>query len=108
MKAGGQVMRLKLDGTSERIQAKYLFAYQGISKVAIETAEAGEIVTIGGLKDIQIGETLADVENPEVLPAIKVQQPTVQMTFGVNTSPLSGREGKWSTSRKLWERLTED
>jgi len=101
-------MRLKLDGTSERIQAKYLFAYQGISKVAIETAEAGEIVTIGGLKDIQIGETLADVDNPEVLPAIMVQQPTVQMTFGVNTSPLSGREGKWSTSRKLWERLTEE
>jgi GTP-binding protein len=108
VKAGGQVMRLKLDGTSERIQAKYLFVYQGLSKVAIDTAEAGEIVTIGGLKDIQIGETLADVENPIVLPAIKVQQPTVQMTFGVNTSPLSGREGKWGTTRKLWERLTEE
>lgn len=108
IKAGGQVMRLKLDGTSERIQAKYLFVYQGLSKVAIDTAEAGEIVTIGGLKDIQIGETLADVENPIVLPAIKVQQPTVQMTIGVNTSPLSGREGKWGTTRKLWERLTEE
>ena len=108
IKAGQQVMRLKLDGTAEKIQAKYLFAYQGLSKVAIDTAEAGEIVTIGGLKDIQIGETLADVENPIVLPAIKVQQPTVQMTFGVNTSPLSGREGKWGTTRKLWERLTEE
>lgn len=108
VKAGGQVMRLKLDGTSEKIQAKYLFSYQGLVKVAIETADAGEIVTIGGLKDIQIGETLADVENPILLPAIKVQQPTVQMTFGVNTSPLSGREGKWGTSRKLWERLTEE
>ena len=108
IKAGQQVMRLKLDGTSERIQAKYLFAYQGLAKVAIDTAEAGEIVTIGGLKDIQIGETLADVENPLLLPAIKVQQPTVQMTFGVNTSPFSGREGKWGTTRKLWERLTEE
>jgi len=108
VKAGGQVMRLKLDGTAEKIQAKYLFSYQGLSKVAIEMADAGEIVTIGGLKDIQIGETLADVENPILLPAIKVQQPTVQMTFGVNTSPLSGREGKWGTSRKLWERLTEE
>lgn len=108
VKAGGQVMRLKLDGTAEKIQAKYLFSYQGLAKVAIEMADAGEIVTIGGLKDIQIGETLADVENPILLPAITVQQPTVQMTFGVNTSPLSGREGKWGTSRKLWERLTEE
>jgi GTP-binding protein len=108
VKAGGQVMRLKLDGTAEKIQAKYLFSCQGLAKVAIEMADAGEIVTIGGLKDIQIGETLADVENPILLPAITVQQPTVQMTFGVNTSPLSGREGKWGTSRKLWERLTEE
>ncbi len=108
IKAGEQIVRLKLDGTSERIQAKYLFSYQGLAKVAIDSADAGEIVTVGGLKDIQIGETLADLENPEVLPAIKVQQPTVQMTFGVNTSPLSGREGKWGTTRKLWERLSEE
>lgn len=108
IKVGGQVMRMKIDGTSEKIQAKYLYSYQGLAKVAIDAAEAGEIVTIGGLKDIQIGETLADVENPIALPAIKVQQPTVQMTFGVNTSPLSGREGKWGTTRKLWERLTEE
>ncbi len=108
IKAGQQLMRMKLDGTNERIQAKYLFSYQGLAKVAIDVAEAGEIVTVGGLKDIQIGETLADVENPLVLPAIKVQQPTVQMTFGVNTSPFSGREGKWGTTRKLWERLTEE
>ncbi len=108
VKAGGHVMRIKLDGSLEKIQAKYLFSYQGLSKIAIDKAEAGEIVTIGGLKDIQIGETLADVENPQVLPAIKVQQPTVQMTFGVNTSPLSGREGKWGTTRKLWERLSEE
>jgi len=108
IKAGVQLMRIKLDGTSERIQAKYLFAYQGLSKISIDEADAGEIVTIGGLKDIQIGETLADAENPAVLPAIKVQQPTVQMTFGVNTSPLSGREGKWGTTRKLWERLSDE
>ena len=65
-------MRL-LDGTLERIQAKYLYAYQGLSKVAIMLLTP-EIVTVGGLR-LQIGETLADVENPEVLPAIKVQQP---------------------------------
>lgn len=108
IKMGQQLMRIKHDGTSERIQAKYLYNYQGLAKIAIDVAEAGEIVTIGGLKDIQIGETLADAEDPRVLPAIRVQQPTVQMTFGVNTSPLSGREGKWSTSRKLWERLSDE
>lgn len=108
LKAGGQMTRIKLDGSLERIQAKYLFTYQGLSKAAIEKAEAGEIVTIGGLKDIQIGETLADPEHAEALPAIHVQQPTVQMTIGVNTSPFSGREGKWGTTRKLWERLNEE
>lgn len=108
LKAGGQMTRIKLDGSLERIQAKYLFTYQGLSKAAIEKAEAGEIVTIGGLKDIQIGETLADPEHAVALPAIYVQQPTVQMTIGVNTSPFSGREGKWGTTRKLWERLNEE
>jgi len=108
LKAGGQMTRIKLDGSLERIQAKYLFTYQGLSKAAIEKAEAGEIVTIGGLKDIQIGETLADPEHAVALPAIHVQQPTVQMTIGVNTSPFSGREGKWGTTRKLWERLNEE
>ena len=108
LKTGGQMTRIKLDGSLERIQAKYLFTYQGLSKAAIEKAEAGEIVTIGGLKDIQIGETLADPEHAVALPAIHVQQPTVQMTIGVNTSPFSGREGKWGTTRKLWERLNEE
>lgn len=108
LKAGGQMTRIKLDGSLERIQAKYLFTYQGLSKAAIEKAEAGEIVTIGGLKDIQIGETLSDPEHAVALPAIHVQQPTVQMTIGVNTSPFSGREGKWGTTRKLWERLNEE
>ena len=108
LKAGGQMTRIKLDGSLERIQAKYLFTYQGLSKAAIEKPEAGEIVTIGGLKDIQIGETLADPEHAVALPAIYVQQPTVQMTIGVNTSPFSGREGKWGTTRKLWERLNEE
>ncbi len=77
-------------------------------KKAADIAEAGDIITIGGLKDIQIGETLSSPENPVALPSIHVQQPTVRMTFGVNTSPFAGREGKWSTSRKLLERLKEE
>lgn len=102
---GNTLARIKHDGTIEKINAKYVFAFQGLQKVSVQQADAGEIITIGGLKDIQIGETLADFEFPLALPVIKVQQPTVQMTFGVNTSPFSGQEGKWGTSRKLAERL---
>ena len=105
---GQNLMRILHDGSMEKIQARYVFEFQGLDKVAVQTVEAGEIITIGGLKDIQIGDTLADPEQPVPLPVIKVQQPTVQMTFGVNTSPFSGQEGKWSTSRKLWERLQDE
>ncbi len=108
IKTGQNLTRILHDGTTEKIQAKYVYAFQGLEKVAIEQASAGEIITIGGLKDINIGETLADAENPIALPVITVQQPTVQMTFGVNTSPFSGEEGKWSTSRKLMERLMQE
>ena len=69
---------------------------------------AGEIVSLAGLEGIAIGETLADPANPVALPTIKVEEPTVRMTFGVNTSPFSGREGKWGTSRKLRERLFDE
>jgi len=102
------IIRILHDGSQERIQAKYIFTYEGLEKKAADVAEAGDIITIGGLKDIQIGETLASPENPVALPSIHVQQPTVRMTFGVNTSPFAGREGKWSTSRKLLERLKEE
>ncbi len=102
------IIRILHDGSQERIQAKYIFTYEGLEKKAADSAEAGDIITIGGLKDIQIGETLSSPENPVALPSIHVQQPTVRMTFGVNTSPFAGREGKWSTSRKLLERLKEE
>ncbi|MDD3948041.1 MAG: translational GTPase TypA [Anaerolineaceae bacterium] len=105
---GDQILRLMRDGSQEKIQAKYLFTYQGLEMKASDRAEAGDIVTIGGLKDIQIGETLTSPLYPVALPTILVQQPTVKMTFGVNTSPLTGREGKWSTSRKILERLNDE
>lgn len=102
---GDTLARIKHDGSIEKIVAKYVFAFQGLDKIAVPQADAGEIITVGGLKDIQIGETLANFDQPVALPVIKVQQPTVQMTFGVNTSPFAGQEGKWGTSRKLAERL---
>ena len=74
----------------------------------MDEASAGDIVSLAGLEGIGIGETLADPENPVALPTIKVEEPTVRMTFGVNTSPFTGREGKWGTSRRLRERLYEE
>ncbi len=108
VKAGEQIARIHLDGSIENVNAKYLFTYQGLEKLSIQEAKAGDIVTIAGFKEINIGETLSDIENPVALPVIAVQKPTVKMSFGVNTSPLTGQEGKYSTSRKIWERLQEE
>ncbi len=108
IKTGQKLTRLKLDGTSLPETARYLYSFQGLNKVEIEEARAGEIVSLAGLEGIAIGETLADPENPVALPTIKVEEPTVRMTFGVNTAPFSGTEGKWGTSRKLRERLFEE
>ncbi len=97
--------RITLDGSILPERARYLYIHQGLDRVEVENASAGEIIAIAGLENIAIGETLADVLNPIPLPQIKVEDPTVRMTFGINTSPFTGREGKWSTSRKLRERL---
>lgn len=105
LRVGQTITRIKVDGTMQPERARYLFIHQGLDKVEVESASAGEIVMISGLEGISIGETLADSENPIQLPPIKVEEPTVRMTFGVNTSPMTGREGKWGTSRKLRERL---
>jgi GTP-binding protein len=108
IKAGQKLARLTLDGRTLPETARYLYTFQGLGKVEIEEAHAGEIISLAGLEGIAIGETLADPERPIALPTIKVEEPTVRMTFGVNTSPFSGKEGKWGTSRKLRERLFEE
>jgi GTP-binding protein len=108
IRIGQKLTRLKLDGTSLPETARYLYSFQGLNKVEIEEARAGDIISLAGLEGIAIGETLADPENPVALPTIKVEEPTVRMTFGVNTGPFSGKEGKWGTSRKLRERLFEE
>jgi GTP-binding protein len=105
MRAGQALARLTLDGQNLPERARYLYIHQGLEKTEVEEAAAGEIIALAGLEGIAIGETLADPESPQALPRIKVEEPTVRMTFGVNTSPFSGKEGKWSTSRKLRERL---
>ena len=108
IKAGQALARMTLFDETLPEKARYLYIHQGLEKVEVAEAEAGEIVALAGLEGIAIGETLADPLQPEALPRIKVEEPTVRMTFGVNTSPFSGREGKYSTSRKLRERLFEE
>jgi GTP-binding protein len=108
IKVGQRLARLTLDGRTLPETARYLYTFQGLGKVEIEEAHAGEIISLAGLEGIAIGETLADPERPIALPTIKVEEPTVQMTFGVNTAPFSGKEGTWGTSRKLRERLFEE
>jgi len=105
---GQRLARLTTTGENLPERARYLYQFQGLETVEVEDASAGDIVSLAGLEGIGIGETLADPENPVALPTIKVEEPTVRMTFGVNTSPFTGREGKWSTSRRLRERLYDE
>lgn len=102
---GEQVVYLTKDGKAVQGEITYLYDYQGLERQEIEQAKAGEIVAIAGLEGITIGDTICNLDNPIPLPRIKVEAPTVQMSFGVNTSPFFGREGVWKTSRKLRERL---
>jgi GTP-binding protein len=108
LKVNQPVARLTLNGEALPEKARYIYTHQGLERKEVEQAEAGDIVVVAGLEGIAIGETLADPEHPVPLPVIKVEEPTVQMTFSINTSPFAGREGRWSTSRKLRERLFEE
>jgi len=108
IQVGQELARIMVDGQVVPESARYLYIHQGLQRVDVEQAAAGEIIALAGLSGIAIGETLADPEHPVALDPIRVEEPTVRMTFGVNTSPLAGSEGRWGTSRKLRERLYEE
>lgn len=99
------VVTIDKDGNLTRHEIGQVLTYLGLNRLEVEGAEAGEIVAITGLDNVSIGDTVASPEQPEALPRIVVSEPTVKMTFSVNTSPLSGREGRFSTTRQLRERL---
>ncbi len=105
---GQTIARCRLDGATETVKVAQLYGYEGLARVPIERATAGDIVAVAGLDEVAIGETLADAEDPRPLPAIRVDEPTLAMVFSVNDSPLSGREGAHVTSRKLEERLERE
>ena len=95
----------RLDGSVKSFKVMKLFGYQGIKRLEIEEAKAGEICAVAGLPDINVGETICSSDHVEPLPLIHLDEPTLQMTFGTNTSPFSGRDGKLLTARKIEERL---
>ncbi|WP_447979125.1 translational GTPase TypA [Candidatus Nitrospira bockiana] len=102
------VMQIKRDGTLAPGKVSDLSVFAGLERQDVEKAEAGEIVAVAGLPEIGIGETIADANQPVALPPVTIDEPTVQMTFGVNNSPFAGREGKFLTSRHLRERLFKE
>ena len=102
------LMRLGPDGTRQTGGATALLAYQGLERIEIEQAESGEIVAVAGFENIGIGDTITDPERPKALPAMVIEEPTLRMTFSVNKSPFSGKEGKYVTSRMLRERLQKE
>ena len=105
LRQGQPVARIDHSGAVAPAKIAQLFTFQGLGRVEVEEALAGDIVAVAGVADIAIGDTLADAADPRPLPPIRVEEPTVRMSFGVNTSPFGGREGTHVTARKLRERL---
>ena len=103
-----EVTRMLLDGSTEIIKVTQLYGYKGLDRTSIPEAGPGDIVAIAGLDEIAIGETLADLEHPEALPPILVDEPTLEMVFSTNTSPMAGKEGAHVTSNKLRDRLIKE
>ncbi|MEJ8544636.1 translational GTPase TypA [Brevibacillus borstelensis] len=99
------VALVKRDGSIKRMRVQKLFGFSGLQRVEQKTAKAGDIVALAGLEDINVGETVCHTDHPDPLPLLKIDEPTLQMTFLVNNSPFAGREGKHVTSRKLRDRL---
>ena len=108
IKVGENVSCMRLDGSVKQFRIQKLFGFLGLKKIEIEQAEAGDIVAVAGLSDISVGETLCEPNNLEALPILHIDEPTLQMTIGTNTSPFCGRDGKLLTARKIEERLIKE
>ena len=108
LKKNQEVTLIKRDGGLVNYKVTRIFGYEGLKKTEMETAVCGDIITIAGLDKIDIGETVAERENPKALPVIDIDEPTLAMTFSVNNSPFAGKDGKYVTSRNLVERLEKE
>jgi GTP-binding protein len=108
VRIGDAVAVCKLDGSQQPTRVTKLYAFEGLKRIDIDSAAAGDIVCLAGIEDITIGETITDLERPAPMPPIAVDEPTVSMIFGVNTSPMSGRDGQFVTSRQIKDRLDRE
>ena len=108
VKVGEMVSCIRLDGSKKQFRIAKLFGFKGLKKVEIEEAQAGEIIAISGLPDIEVGETVCTLGLEEALPKLRIDEPTMQITIGVNTSPMAGQDGKQLTARKIEERLIKE
>ena len=108
IKTGMMASCVRLDGSIKQFRIQKMFGYLGLKRIEINEAHAGDIVAIAGLADINVGETVCEVGHEDALPRLRIDEPTLQMTFGVNTSPFAGREGKLLTVRKIEERLMKE
>ena len=108
VKVNEMVSCMRLDGSIKQFRIQKLFGFIGLKRVEIEEADAGDIVAIAGLPDLSVGETVCNIGQEEALPILRIDEPTLQMTFSVNDSPFVGKEGKLITARKLEERLYKE
>ena len=108
LKEGQTVGVAKEDGTMVQRKVNQVFVYRGLKRMAVEQAEAGDIVVISGISDISIGETITDLQNPQPMEMIHIEEPTLSMNFMVNSSPFAGKVGKYVTSRHIRERLNKE
>ncbi len=105
IKVGQQAVVCKKDGSFQNVKLSRLYTYEGLKRTEAQESKFGDIVAVSGISDIFIGETICDVENPEPLPFVDIDEPTISMTFSVNDSPFAGREGTYVTTRHLRDRL---
>jgi GTP-binding protein len=108
IKEGQQIALLQADGSNKKMKIKELYVFEGMGKKKVQEVFAGDICAVVGLENFNIGDTIADVDNPEALPTISVDEPTMSMLFGINNSPFFGKEGKFVTSRHLRDRLMKE
>lgn len=108
IKPGTTITLIKKDGTQELSRIDKVYISEGLKKAEVREAHAGEIVSLTGVKNASIGETLADSENPEALPTIEIEEPTLKMSVSANTSPFAGKEGQFVTGRQILERIKRE
>jgi GTP-binding protein len=108
IQVGQDALLCNVNGEHRKVKITNLYQFEGLKRTAVESAKLGDIIAVSGVEGIQIGETICDIEHPDPLPFVNISEPTISMTFSVNTSPFAGQDGKYVTSRNLRDRLFKE